>query len=135
MYYSESSDGVPAVMKHVLGNMPALYSSMVFLTVRFVAVPTVTDEERFLAWRWVASSAFVEEECNCGHLHSSIRMPRRRLIRSTLFWHSWLLPVLYAGFGDEERKYRPCKVRMRQRQLICTAAPAYDIMCVMACQS
>jgi hypothetical protein len=53
VYYSESSDGVPAVMKHVLGNMPALYSSMVFLTVRFVAVPTVTDEERFLAWRCV----------------------------------------------------------------------------------
>jgi hypothetical protein len=55
VYYSESSAGVPAVMKHVLGNMPALYSSMVFLTVRFVAVPTVTDEERILAWRCVAA--------------------------------------------------------------------------------
>jgi hypothetical protein len=73
VYYSESSDGVPAVMKHVLGNMPALYSSMVFLTVRFVAVPTVTDEERFLAWR-------------CAVAGSTERT----------VWHSWLPADLYA---------------------------------------
>jgi hypothetical protein len=52
VYYSESSTGVPAVMKHVLSNMPILYRCVVFLTVRFVAVPTVTDNERFLAWRY-----------------------------------------------------------------------------------
>jgi hypothetical protein len=54
VYYSESSDGVPAIMEHVLGNMPALYSCMVFLTVRAVPVPTVTEDERFLAWRCAA---------------------------------------------------------------------------------
>eukprot|EP00879_Flechtneria_rotunda_P016144 GHRR01016888.1.p1 GENE.GHRR01016888.1~~GHRR01016888.1.p1 ORF type:complete len:883 (+),score=297.21 GHRR01016888.1:1137-3785(+) len=51
IYYAEGRTGVPAVMRHVLANMPALYSSMVFLTVRFVALPTVDAEERFLVCR------------------------------------------------------------------------------------
>lgn len=51
VYYSESSGGVPAVMQHVLETMPALYSSMVFMTVRFVALPTVDKKERFIVRR------------------------------------------------------------------------------------
>jgi len=35
-------------MHHMLANMPALYSSIVFLTVRFVPVPTVDPQERML---------------------------------------------------------------------------------------
>eukprot|EP00775_Hariotina_reticulata_P013256 gene13256-13386_t len=52
VFYSESNGGVPAVMHHMLVNMPCLYSSMVFLTVRAVAVPTVDPKERLLVRRY-----------------------------------------------------------------------------------
>jgi K+ transporter len=51
VYYSESGGGVPAVMHHMLTSMPCLYSSMVFLTVRSVAVSTVDPKERLLVHR------------------------------------------------------------------------------------
>lgn len=69
IYYSESSGGVPAVMQHVLATMPTLYTSMVFMTVRSVALPTVDKAERFLLRRSVGVMTVFSQ--GSGHLQLS----------------------------------------------------------------
>lgn len=57
VYYSEEAAGVPALMRHMLASLPAVFSSMVFLTVRFVPVPTVDKGERLLVRRCAGRAA------------------------------------------------------------------------------
>jgi KUP system potassium uptake protein len=51
LYYTDSPTGGPPVMAHVLQNMPALYDTLVFLTVKAVPVPKVDREEMILVRR------------------------------------------------------------------------------------
>jgi hypothetical protein len=46
--YCESLSGLPPVLVHLLDKMPALYEATIFMTLRFVPIPHVSETERFL---------------------------------------------------------------------------------------
>jgi hypothetical protein len=51
--YCESQSGLPPVLVHLLDKMPALYEATIFVTLRFVPIPHVSERERYLvggAW-------------------------------------------------------------------------------------
>jgi K+ transporter len=48
LYYTETSDALPATFVHAVHAMPAVFQSMVLLTVKMVPIPHVDLQERFL---------------------------------------------------------------------------------------
>jgi hypothetical protein len=51
LYYSDNSSGTPPIMMHVLHNMPAVFQTSLFVTVKFMPLPVVERHERFLVRR------------------------------------------------------------------------------------
>lgn len=51
LIYSELVTGVPAIFSHFVTNLPAFHSVLVFICVKYVPVPYVSQEERFLIGR------------------------------------------------------------------------------------
>jgi hypothetical protein len=51
LYYSDNSSGTPPIMMHVLHNMPAVFQTSLFVTVKFMPLPVVEPHERFLVRR------------------------------------------------------------------------------------
>ncbi|CAO2828656.1 unnamed protein product [Amaranthus hypochondriacus] len=51
LIYSELAVGVPAIFSHFVTNLPAFHKVMVFVCVKSVPVPYVSQEERFLIGR------------------------------------------------------------------------------------
>ncbi|KAF9586933.1 hypothetical protein IFM89_039805 [Coptis chinensis] len=51
LIYSELATGVPAILSHFVTNLPAFHKVLVFVCVKFVPVPFVSPEERFLIGR------------------------------------------------------------------------------------
>lgn len=49
--YTQATTGLPAVLQHLLINMPALYDVTVLLTLRVITRPYVSQQERFLVRR------------------------------------------------------------------------------------
>lgn len=49
--YTQATSGLPAVLQHLLINMPVLHEVMVLLTVRIITRPFASQEERFLVRR------------------------------------------------------------------------------------
>jgi K+ transporter len=49
--YTQATSGIPAVLQHLLVNMPALHEVTVLLTVRIIPRPYASQEERFLVRR------------------------------------------------------------------------------------
>lgn len=48
LIYSELATGVPAIFSHFVTNLPAFHSVLVFICVKHVPVPYVSEDERFL---------------------------------------------------------------------------------------
>lgn len=48
LYYTETSSALPATFVHAVHAMPAVFQSMVLLTVKMVPIPHVDLPERFL---------------------------------------------------------------------------------------
>ncbi|XP_071723260.1 potassium transporter 4-like [Rutidosis leptorrhynchoides] len=51
LIYSELATGVPAIFSHLVTNLPAFHQVLVFVCVKSVPVPYVSQEERFLIGR------------------------------------------------------------------------------------
>lgn len=51
LIYSELATGVPAIFSHFVTNLPAFHNVVVFVCVKYVPVPYVSPEERFLIGR------------------------------------------------------------------------------------
>ncbi|XP_073281237.1 potassium transporter 4-like [Primulina huaijiensis] len=51
LIYSELATGVPSIFSHFVTNLPAFHDVLVFVCVKYVPVPYVTSEERFLIGR------------------------------------------------------------------------------------
>ncbi|CAA2992651.1 potassium transporter 4-like [Olea europaea subsp. europaea] len=51
LIYSELATGVPAIFSHFVTNLPAFHNVLVFVCVKYVPVPYVSPEERFLIGR------------------------------------------------------------------------------------
>ncbi|CAH9128518.1 unnamed protein product [Cuscuta epithymum] len=51
LVYSELATGVPSIFSHFVTNLPAFHSVLVFVCVKYVPVPYVSPEERFLIGR------------------------------------------------------------------------------------
>ncbi|VFR00205.1 unnamed protein product [Cuscuta campestris] len=51
LIYSELATGVPSIFSHFVTNLPAFHSVLVFVCVKYVPVPYVSPEERFLIGR------------------------------------------------------------------------------------
>ncbi|KAL8482744.1 hypothetical protein ACS0TY_025695 [Phlomoides rotata] len=51
LIYSELATGVPAIFSHFVTNLPAFHNVSVFVCVKYVPVPYVSAEERFLIGR------------------------------------------------------------------------------------
>jgi len=49
--YTQATSGLPAVLQHLLVNMPALHEVTVLLTIRVIPRPYTAEEERFLVRR------------------------------------------------------------------------------------
>ncbi|TKY58627.1 putative potassium transporter 12 [Spatholobus suberectus] len=48
LLYNELVQGIPSIFLHFLLNLPALHSTIVFVCIKYVPVPVVPQEERFL---------------------------------------------------------------------------------------
>jgi K+ transporter len=77
IFYTQSTSGVPAVMGHLLNNLPALARVSVLLTLRFVPMPYVMPTERFLVrrsrtiagvYRVIARYGYMEEIDHGAHV-------------------------------------------------------------------
>ncbi|XP_047307858.1 potassium transporter 11-like isoform X2 [Impatiens glandulifera] len=51
LVYSELTGGVPHIFSHLITNLPAIHSVVVFVCVKYLPVYTVPEEERFLVKR------------------------------------------------------------------------------------
>ncbi|KAL5577433.1 hypothetical protein UlMin_019132 [Ulmus minor] len=51
LVYTELSNGVPRIFSHLITNLPAIHSVVVFVCVKYLPVYTVPEEERFLIKR------------------------------------------------------------------------------------
>jgi KUP system potassium uptake protein len=51
LVYTELPQGVPAIFSHIITNLPAIHSTLVFVCIRHIAVSTVPEEERILIRR------------------------------------------------------------------------------------
>lgn len=51
LIYSELATGVPSIFSHFVTNLPAFHNVLVFVCVKYVPVPYVSPEERFLIGR------------------------------------------------------------------------------------
>ncbi|KAH0914149.1 hypothetical protein HID58_028595 [Brassica napus] len=60
--YSELASGVPHIFSHVITNLPAIHSVVVFVCVKYLPVYTVPEEERFLVKR-IGSKTFRMFRC------------------------------------------------------------------------
>lgn len=49
--YTQATSGLPAVLQHMLVNMPVLHQVVVLLTVRVIPRPYASEDERFLVRR------------------------------------------------------------------------------------
>ena len=48
MFYSELVQGIPPIFKHYAGNLPALHSVLIFVSIKSLHISKVSSEERFL---------------------------------------------------------------------------------------
>ncbi|KAH0862190.1 hypothetical protein HID58_079401, partial [Brassica napus] len=60
--YSELASGVPHIFSHVITNLPAIHSVVVFVCVKYLPVYTIPEEERFLVKR-IGSKTFRMFRC------------------------------------------------------------------------
>lgn len=51
LLYTELTQGIPAIFRHFLTNLPAMHSVLVFVSVKYLPVSNVPAEERFLLRR------------------------------------------------------------------------------------
>lgn len=51
LVYTELPQGVPAIFRHIISNLSAIHSTLVFVCIRHIAVATVPEEERILVRR------------------------------------------------------------------------------------
>lgn len=66
--YSELASGVPHIFSHVITNLPAIHSVVVFVCVKYLPVYTVPEEERFLVKR-IGSKTFRMFRCVARYFH------------------------------------------------------------------
>lgn len=68
--YTQATSGIPAVLQHLLVNMPALHEVAVLLTVRIIPRPYASQEERFLVRRSKSLAGIfrVIVRCVCVHV-------------------------------------------------------------------
>ncbi|KAL0853703.1 hypothetical protein Bca101_058855 [Brassica carinata] len=67
--YSELASGVPHIFSHVITNLPAIHSVVVFVCVKYLPVYTVPEEERFLVKR-IGSKTFRMFRCVARYFYS-----------------------------------------------------------------
>lgn len=51
LVYTELPQGVPAIFRHFISNLPAIHSTLVFVCIRHISVSTVPEDERILIRR------------------------------------------------------------------------------------
>lgn len=51
LVYSELVKGIPAIFGHFLTALPAMHSMIIFVSIKYVPVPVVPQDERFLFLR------------------------------------------------------------------------------------
>jgi KUP system potassium uptake protein len=51
LVYTELPQGVPAIFGHIIANLPAIHSTLVFVCIRHIAVSSVPEDERILIRR------------------------------------------------------------------------------------
>lgn len=51
LVYTELAQGVPTIFSHLISNLPAMHSILVFVCIKYLPLPNVPDEERFLVRR------------------------------------------------------------------------------------
>lgn len=51
LIYTELSQGVPGIFAHLINNVPAMHSTLVFICIKHLPVPRVPQEERILLRR------------------------------------------------------------------------------------
>ncbi|KAG0621682.1 hypothetical protein M758_3G040100 [Ceratodon purpureus] len=51
LVYTELPQGVPAIFGHIITNLPAIHSTLVFVCIRYLAVSTIPEDERILIRR------------------------------------------------------------------------------------
>lgn len=73
LVYSEYVHGVPVLFTHLLRNLPAMHSIICFVTIKYLHVPRVTDDERFLVRR-VGSKDFRMYRCAVRYGYTETRL-------------------------------------------------------------
>ncbi|CAM6092546.1 unnamed protein product [Calypogeia fissa] len=51
LVYTELAQGVPTIFTHLINNLPAMHAILVFVCIKYLPLPNVPDEERFLVRR------------------------------------------------------------------------------------
>lgn len=67
LYYSDSPIGMPLVMRHFLKNADAMHEAGIFITVRFLPMPSIKNSERFLVRAIQGLSNYYQVVCRYGY--------------------------------------------------------------------
>ncbi|KAI3931575.1 hypothetical protein MKW92_011177 [Papaver armeniacum] len=73
LVYTELASGVPHIFSHLITNLPAIHSVVIFVCVKYLPVYTVPQEERFLVKR-IGPKEFHMFRCVARYGYKDVRM-------------------------------------------------------------
>eukprot|EP01018_Ginkgo_biloba_P006158 Gb_11416 [translate_table: standard] len=83
LVYNELVHGVPAIFGHFVTNLPAMHSTIIFVCIKYVPVPVVTQSERFL-FRRVCPKNYHMFRCIARYGYKDIRKENHQAFEQLL---------------------------------------------------
>ncbi|KAJ0986638.1 hypothetical protein J5N97_004994 [Dioscorea zingiberensis] len=83
LVYNELVQGIPSLFGQFLVNLPAIHSTIVFVSIKYVPVPKVSQEERFL-FRRVCQKDFHMFRCIARYGYKDVRKEDPRIFEQRL---------------------------------------------------
>ncbi|XP_074289844.1 potassium transporter 7-like [Silene latifolia] len=83
LVYNELVRGVPAIFGHFLTTLPAIHSMIIFVCVKYVPVPSVPQNERFL-FRRVCSKSYHMFHCISRYGYKDVRKETHQIFEQLL---------------------------------------------------
>ncbi|KAF5789915.1 putative potassium transporter [Helianthus annuus] len=83
LVYNELVKGVPAIFGHFLTTLPAVHSMVIFVCIKYVPVPAVPQDERFL-FRRVCSKSYHIFRCIARYGYKDVRKENQQIFEQLL---------------------------------------------------
>ncbi|KAG0470881.1 hypothetical protein HPP92_017581 [Vanilla planifolia] len=83
LVYNELVKGIPAIFGHFLTTLPAIHSMIIFVCIKYVPVPVVPQNERFL-FRRVCSKSYHMFRCIARYGYKDVRKEHHQIFEQLL---------------------------------------------------